>query len=117
MALTPTDLRYTRRRLGSLPADADLDTLYDTLVLEGKTSPVEWVILETLETRLADLIRNPATFSVSGEYSQSTAANIEALKAEIKAQRSWMIGLGLELDGSAEVGFGILHAEGPAFYR
>jgi uncharacterized protein YecT (DUF1311 family) len=114
VALTGSDLRYTRRRVGSLPADADLNTLYDTLVAEGKDQPVEWLILEVLETRLADLIRNPATFSVSGEYSQSTSSNIDALKAEINAQRAWMAGLGVEIEG---VGFGILHAEGPAFHR
>lgn len=117
MALTGSDLRYARRRVGSLPADAELNTLYDTLVAESKDQPLEWLILEVLETRLADLIRNPETFSVSGEYSQSTGQNIEALKADVKAQRTWMESLGIVLDGPAEVGFSILPATGPLYYR
>lgn len=117
MALTGSDLRYARRKLGSLPADADLNTLYDTLVVEGKDQPLEWMILESLETRLAEMIRNPAQFSVSGEYSQNTGENIKALKEAITGQRTWMAGLGIVLDVSDGVGFGILHAEAPAFNR
>lgn len=117
MALTGSDLRYARRKLGSLPSDADLNTLYDAIVVDGKEQPLEWMILETLETRLAEMIRNPAQFSVSGEYSQSTGENIDALKAEITAQRNWMSSLGIELDSAGSTGFAILPAEGPAFYR
>jgi hypothetical protein len=116
MPLSGSDLRYARRKLGSLPEDAVLNTLYDTLVVEGKEQPLEWVILETLEVRLAEMIRNPASFSVSGEYSQNTSENIKALKEAIDGQRSWMEGLGLELEG-VPVGFSILHAEEPEFHR
>jgi hypothetical protein len=115
--LTGSELRYTRRRVGSLPVNADLQILYDAIVVEGKEQPIEWLILEVLETRLAELIRKPATFNVSGEYSQSTGENIKALKEEIAAQRSWMSSLGIVLDGSAEIGFSILHAEEPEFHR
>lgn len=117
MALIGSELRYARRRVGSLPTDAELNTLHDTLIVEGKVQPTEWVILEVLETRLADLIRNPASFNVSGEYSQSTVENIKALKEQIAGQRAWMEGQGIVLDGVAEGGLTILHATGPDFVR
>jgi hypothetical protein len=115
-ALTGSDLRYTRRRVGSLPVDADLQTIYDAFLAEGVEQPLEWMILEVLETRLAELIRNPATFSVAGEYSQSTSENIKALKEQIESQRMWMASLGIVLDSSPGA-FTIVHAEAPAFRR
>jgi len=115
-ALTGSELMYTRRRVGLLPVDADLQTIFDAYTLEGVVEPLEWTILSVLETRLAELIRNPATFSVSGEYSQSTAPNIEALKELIDEQRSWMAELGIVLDGAAQ-SFTILPAEEPAYHR
>lgn len=116
-ALTGSELRYARRRVGSLPVTSALQEIYDAYSGDGVVQPLEWTILDVLENRLAELIRNPATFAVAGEYSQSTAANIDALKEQIKGQRTWMEGIGIVLDVSNQVGFGVVHAEGPAFYR
>lgn len=117
MALTGSELRHARRRLGSLPSDSDLQAIYDAYLADGEAHPLEWAILDVLETRLAELIRNPATFSVAGEYSQSTAANIEAMRAAVTAQRGLMASMGIVLDVAYGVGFGILHAEGPQLHR
>ncbi len=115
-ALTGSELMYTRRRVGLLPVDADLQTIYDAYEAEGVDQPLEWMILGVLETRLAELIRNPASFNVAGEYSQSTGENIKALQEQVDAQRAWMAELGIVLDGTAS-GFAILPAEPPAFIR
>ena len=97
MPLSGDDLTYLRRRVGSSPDDAALEVIYATY--EDRAHPLEHLTLHVLETRLADLLANPASFSVSGEYSQSTGENIRALTKLVDAQRSHMIGLGIVLDG------------------
>jgi hypothetical protein len=42
------------------------------------------VVREVLEGRLAKMRSQPAQFSVSGEYSQGTAANITSLETQLK---------------------------------
>jgi hypothetical protein len=117
VALSGGDLRYLRRKVGSLPDDAALQTIYDAYEADAADQPLEWVVLDVLEGRLADLIRNPATFAVAGEYSQSTAANIAALEDQIKAHRNYMTSLGIALDVSDGVPFAITAAADPDFVR
>src|SRR5687767_9623527 len=75
MPLGTEDLIWVRRKIGTgTPTDDDLDDVYD------RVGSREEVVKEVLETRLADLLANPAQFSVSGEYSQNTGANIAALQ-------------------------------------
>jgi hypothetical protein len=91
MALSEDQLVYSRRQIGNKPLDAELNTIFD------RVGNVDQLVLEVLETRYAELIRNPATFSVSGEYSQSTAENIKALAKRITAWRAYMVSIGLEV--------------------
>lgn len=76
MALSTADLKYLRTKVGSRepPTDADLQDGYDRLGI------LDAVAREILEIRLADLLADPASFSVSGEYSQDTSANIRELR-------------------------------------
>lgn len=79
MPLDANQLAVLRSRLGSNANEADLSARYDRL---GDLVAVEH---EVLSQRLADLLASPATFSVPGEYSQSTGENIRALQARIDA--------------------------------
>lgn len=76
---TDTDLANIRTIIGDAtpPEDADLEEIF--------TRVESWpgVAHEVLSKRLADLLASPATFSVSGVYSQSTGDNIRALKEAI----------------------------------
>lgn len=77
MALTEDDLFYLRSKIGTAepPTDADLDENYDRL------GTLDAVAAEILATRLADLANQPDSFTVVGEYSQSTSKQMEAIAA------------------------------------
>lgn len=77
MPMTADQIIAARRQVGNAPDDATLNATYDRLL------DVDAVVLEVLEIRLAELLRKPAQFSVPGEYSQSTDANIKALTERI----------------------------------
>jgi hypothetical protein len=77
VALTESQLIQIRRQVGSKPDDAALQSIYD------RTADVDELVLEVLETRLADLVSAPAQFTVVGEYGQDTGKNIEALRAAV----------------------------------
>lgn len=77
MALSADQLVTIRRAVGTAPDDAELNTIY------ARTGDVAELILEVLETRLADMKRQPASFSIPGEYSQSTGDNIRALEKAV----------------------------------
>lgn len=79
MALSVDQLITIRRAVGTAPSDAELNDIYT------RTADVDELILEVLEIRLADLKRNPSSFSVPGEYSQSTGENIAALEKSVAA--------------------------------
>lgn len=73
MALDPDTTAYFKRKLGS---DVDLVDLEARLTrLEGDE---EAVILEVREERLNTLLTKPGSFSIPGEYTEST--NTEAIK-------------------------------------
>lgn len=80
MALTEDQLITIRRAVGDKPDDAALNVIYD------RTADVDVLILEVLERRLANLKAVPDSFSVPGEYSQSTGKQIDALQAEVSAR-------------------------------
>lgn len=80
MALTEDQLITIRRAVGDTPDDAALNVIYD------RTADVDELILEVLEIRLANLKAAPDSFSIPGEYSQSTRGQIEALEREIAAR-------------------------------
>lgn len=79
MPLTDADRILVRMEIGSAepPTDGDLDDAFDRLL------SWEAVAREVLAIRLADLLASPATFSVSGVYSQSTGDNIRSLQAQL----------------------------------
>jgi hypothetical protein len=83
MALTAEQIVTIRRQVGNSPDDAALNEAHDRLI--GEDDPVAAVVLEILEIRLADLRRQPSSFSIPGEYSQSTDGNIRTLEAQIAA--------------------------------
>lgn len=56
------------------PTDPELIALHDDL-----GSP-RAVVESTLRRRWAEFVSNPASFGVSGQYTQNAAANIEALE-------------------------------------
>lgn len=76
-ALTTDELAAIRDEVGDTPPDAELQAVYDRVEVVGA------VIYSVLSRRLANLRANPAQFSVSGEYSQSTQANIAALEKQL----------------------------------
>lgn len=76
--LTEEDLVYLRTQIGSGLNGSDAQDRFDRL---GNT---RLVVKEILEQRLADLLAQPATFNVAGEYSQSTAENIKALQQQLE---------------------------------
>lgn len=68
---------------GPSPSDIELDALYEAY------GNVEQVVENVLATRLANLLSQPASFSVRrGQYSQNTAANIKALTDKLAAFRA-----------------------------
>lgn len=64
-----------REWIGSTPADSVVQATYDEVGSERAT------VRRILNTRRADLIANPASFSIPGEYSQSTADNLKYIAA------------------------------------
>lgn len=74
MPLTTEQIEEARRWVGNEPADAILDDIFD------RTGTLRLTIDEVLHDRYAELVRTPASFSIPGEYSQSTADNLKALK-------------------------------------
>lgn len=66
-----------RREIGNKPSDAEVNVIFDRL------GDLDETINEILETRLATMLAAPAQFAVSGEYSQSNAENIKALRERL----------------------------------
>lgn len=78
MTLSTADLAEARDWITwDPPSDADLNTAHDSLGLKWA------VVVRFLRRKLQSYIGNPAQFSISGDYSQSTAANIAALQAQL----------------------------------
>jgi hypothetical protein len=73
------DLAVVRSHVGQTtpPSDDDLRVIYDRL-----GSP-EATALEVLRGRLADMLANPARFTVDGDYTSDHAANIKGLTVKI----------------------------------
>lgn len=68
-----------RRHIGtaSPPTDAELIAAYDRL------GSAEAVALPILETRLADMVDNPAKWSVDGDFDRDHTENLKALRAKV----------------------------------
>lgn len=78
MTLSTNDLAEVRDWITwTPPTDDDLNAAHDTLGFKWA------VVVRYLRRRLQSFIGNPAQFSVSGDYSQNTQANITALQAQL----------------------------------
>ena len=80
--LTDDQRERLRAEIGANPTDEIVDSKF------ARLGSWRAVAVEVLERRLTDLIDSPATFSVGGEYGQSTSANIAALERKIKRLRA-----------------------------
>jgi hypothetical protein len=81
VALTPDQLALLNGELAPEawggPDESELDEIF---TLRGG---LVGVVRQVWSTRLATLLASPATFAVSGEYSQSVSANIEAIRRRL----------------------------------
>jgi hypothetical protein len=79
MPLTTVDINWIRDEIGTAtpPSDSDLDTSFDEL------GSREYVALRVLKRRRADLLANPASFTITGVLSQDASANLRILDAQI----------------------------------
>lgn len=75
MAVPEADLIWIRTKIGDKPVDADVEVVYNRNQYDKRATAAE-----ILERRRANLLANPASFSISGKYSQDTRTNIEELK-------------------------------------
>lgn len=80
MPLSDDDLKVVRSRVGNAALEEDLHERYDRL------GSVEDVIRETLSARLANLLDQPASFTVPGDYGQDVGANISALEKSLRGE-------------------------------
>lgn len=78
MPLLADDLARIREWVGSSPDDGDVATVYERVGEDPLAAA-----LSILRTRRADMLAEPATWAVSGEYSQSTKDNLAALDRQI----------------------------------
>lgn len=81
MALAPDQLTLVRLYIGDAepPTNAELDAYHDSF------GGLVGVVRKVWAARLAELLADPASFAVGGEYSQSTAANIKAYQDMLKS--------------------------------
>ena len=84
--MTEAELLTIRDEVGTVPTDTEIGDIYDRLGSVGGT------IYALLSRQLAELLNNPASFNVSGEYSQDVRANIEALQKKIQAYAAFAPG-------------------------
>lgn len=85
MAFTAEQIAYLRTRLGTVVDEDTNPTLVENLEERyDRLGTVQLVAVEVLRERLADIanaLANPLSFSISGEYSQDSAANVPFLKS------------------------------------
>lgn len=79
MPLDLDQLALVRDEIGFTepPSTPDLDDIYD------RKGGLVGVVRVVWSQRLADLFANPASFSISGEYSQSTGDNMKYIQARL----------------------------------
>lgn len=75
--MTPDELNWLRRRVGTEPDDT---TLADMLIELGSRQEVASQILET---RLADVVRSPTSLNIPDEISISNAGRARELRSAI----------------------------------
>lgn len=78
-ALTDRQTHWLRGQLGALPADEDLQTLFDDL------DSVRDVAIKVLRDRRTALLDSPLSVNVSGVASVNNTENVKALERDINA--------------------------------
>lgn len=96
--LTLEQEKYLRTKVWSAVELSVLQESYD------RHGDLDAVAREILETRLADLLADPASFNVVGEYSQDTRTNIENIQTVLGT-----------LGGTSDLGSGSVTISGPEF--
>lgn len=91
--MTEAELLTIRDEVGEAPADQEIEDIY------GRVGSVGGAIYALLSRQLSELLNNPASFNVSGEYSQDVRANIEALQRKLQAYAAFAPGV----DGVGQV--------------
>ena len=85
MPLTEDQRIEARREIGNAPSDAEIDEIYDRHVDNSEADPFGALVLEVLEIRYAERLRNPDSFNIPGEYGESRSAeSLKALAAQIE---------------------------------
>lgn len=97
MALSTAETQYLRTKVGSGVDPAVLQEAYDRLL------DLDAVAREILEIRRADLLAQPDSFTVVGEYSQSTAKQLEGIDSVLAS-----------LGGISDLGSGSVRVVDPA---
>lgn len=79
MALSAIQTAYFEKRLGTLSAEdvTDVETRLARLGGDGNEAAAA---VEVLDIRLSNMLKNPAQFSIPGDYSENRTANIEQLR-------------------------------------
>ncbi|MBO0863454.1 MAG: hypothetical protein J2P16_00070 [Mycobacterium sp.] len=83
--LDPDTLDDIRTWIGSTPDDAAVTVTFD------RQRTVERTAYVILKRRLADLLTSPTSFTVPGDWSQSTEGQIAQLRTQLE-QLAWAIG-------------------------
>lgn len=108
MAFTTEELAEVRTWVvWDPPTDAELNERHDAL--GGMYAVVVWY----LRLKYSQLLAEPASYAISGEYSQSTGANIEAFAARLAEAEGLAAA---EASGSA-AGVGYLERTGGPWAR
>lgn len=86
MALDPDTLAEIREHIGSQPSDdSAVEAVYDRKEASGVATDllVASTALSILRQRRAEFTILPASFTVPGEYGQSTTGNLQSLDKKI----------------------------------
>lgn len=75
--ISEADLAVLRSHVGSEPPDEDLRLRYE------RTGSVERTAYEILRGRYADMLANPAKWSVDGDFTKDHTENLKALQGQL----------------------------------
>jgi hypothetical protein len=81
VALTADERALVRSEIGDAepPTTTELDEIHE------RRGGLVGVVREVWSKRLADLLAEPASFSVAGQYSESSGDNIRAIQERLRA--------------------------------
>jgi hypothetical protein len=98
VALDATILAQIRDWVGSTPDDDTVALSYE----RSDTGNVELTALSILRKRRADLLSNPTSFELVGDYREDRGKNLEALNAQIP-ELAALCGIGPDVVTTADL--------------